>query len=260
MSNPNKNDLKPKSSFDQSGEGTSHSKNVLGKVYVWELPIRIFHWVNALSIVLLMLTGIYIGNPFVGSPVPEEAYYSYLMGWVRYIHFFAAFVFTANLIYRLYWAFKGNQYARSNPFRASFWKEVWQTLKYYLFLPNRKQHSIGHNKLAELSYLIFIGLGSIIMIFTGYFLFFEPQFESAIGGFFNRFNVLFGGDSFTIRSIHHLVAWGFILFLIVHLYMVLREDWLSRNGTTSSIITGYKTEKVMDNGKKGHKSEGGKSA
>ncbi|WP_075980403.1 Ni/Fe-hydrogenase, b-type cytochrome subunit [Bacillus massilinigeriensis] len=252
MSNPNNKNLKPGSTVDQA--------RTLGKVYVWELPIRVFHWVNVLSIVLLMLTGIYIGNPFVGSSIPEEAYYSNVMGWVRYIHFFAAFLFTANIIFRLYWAFKGNKYTRSNPFKAQFWKDVWQTIKYYLFLPNKKQHTVGHNKLAELSYLIFIGIGSVIMILTGYYLFFEPQFESTIGGMFNRVGTLFGADSFTIRSFHHLVAWGFVLFVIVHLYMVFREDWLSRNGTTSSIITGYKTEKVDDNGDKGHKSEGGKSA
>ncbi|MFB6467288.1 Ni/Fe-hydrogenase, b-type cytochrome subunit [Cytobacillus sp. Hz8] len=260
MSNPNNKNLKPNSTFDRAGGSTANSNKELGKVYVWELPIRIFHWVNAISIVILIITGIYIGNPFVGSPIPEEAYYSNLMGLVRYIHFFTAFVFTANLIYRLYWAFKGNQYAKTNPLKASFWNGVWQTLKYYLFLPNKKQHTVGHNKLAELSYLIFIGIGSIIMVFTGYYLFFEPQFESKLGGFFSHFGVIFGGDSFTIRSVHHLVAWGFVIFVVVHLYMVFREDWLSRNGTTSSIITGYKTEKVKDSGDKGHKSEGGKSA
>jgi len=213
------------------------------KVYVWQMPVRVFHWVNALAIVLLMITGIYIGNPFLGATVPEDAYYSFVMGWARYIHFFSAFLFTINLLIRWYWVFKGNRYATSNPFRKIFWIETWETVKYYLFLKNKKPHYIGHNPLAQLSYWIFIGLGSMVMIFTGYYLYFEPQPESFFGGFFFAWvPYLFGGDSFSIRSVHHLVAWGFMIFMAIHIYMSFREDYLQRNGTMSSIFTGYKTE------------------
>ena len=69
-------------------------------VYVWELPVRVFHWVNALCIVVLFATGLYIGNPFVVPAVSEEAHFFFLMGWARYIHFIAAFLFTANLLMR----------------------------------------------------------------------------------------------------------------------------------------------------------------
>lgn len=213
------------------------------KVYVWQMPVRVFHWINAMSIILLMGTGIYIGNPFLGATVQEEAYYSFVMGWVRYIHFFSAFLFTINLLIRWYWVFKGNRYATSNPFRKIFWIETWETTKFYLFLKNKKPHYVGHNPLAQLSYWIFIGLGSIIMIFTGYFLYFEPQPEAFFGTFFFSWvPLVFGGDSFSIRSLHHIVAWGFMIFMVVHIYMAFREDYLQRNGTMSSIFTGYKTE------------------
>lgn len=218
----------------------------LRKVYVWELPVRLFHWVNALSIILLFITGLYIGRPFVSAGIPEDAYYSYLMGWMRYIHFFAAFLFTANLIFRFYWFFKGNKYAKTNPLKKEYWRGVWETIKYYLFLPNKKEESVGHNKLAELSYLIFIGIGSLIMILTGFYLFFEPQLESAFGSIFSYAAKLFGGDSFTVRSWHHLVAWGYIIFMVIHIYMAFRDDWLNKNGTMSSIFTGYKTEEMKE--------------
>lgn len=218
------------------------NENVV-KVYVWELPVRIFHWINAFSIILLMITGIYIGKPFLGATIPEEAYYSSVMWWVRYIHFFTAFVFTINLLFRWYWVYKGNKYAASNPFRKVFWVETWETVKFYLFLKNKKPHYVGHNPLAQLSYWIFIGLGSLIMVFTGYFLYVEPQPDSFLGSlFFSWVPVVFGGDSFTIRSLHHLVAWGFMIFIVIHVYMSFREDYLTRNGTMSSIVTGYKVE------------------
>lgn len=211
------------------------------KVYVWELPVRVFHWINAAAIILLMLTGIYIGNPIFGSSVPEEAHFSFLMGWARYIHFFSAFVFTANLLFRWYWVFTGNRYATSNPFRKVFWKEVIETTKFYLFMKNKKPHYVGHNPLAQLSYWIMIGGGSIVMIFTGYYLYFEPQPESFFGMMFSWVPFIFG-DSFSIRSWHHLVAWAFMIFMVAHIYLSFREDYLQRNGTMSSIFTGYKTE------------------
>jgi Ni/Fe-hydrogenase 1 B-type cytochrome subunit len=234
-------------SFDPTGVSTRKVDRKLGKVYVWQLPVRVFHWINVLCIILLMITGIYIGNPFVGSSVPEEAYYSNVMGWVRYIHFFAAFLFTANLIVRVYWFFAGNKYAKSNPLKKKFWTQVWETIKFYLFMKNKKEHTPGHNTLAQLSYWIFIGLGSVLMILTGFFLFFEPQLESVAVG---KLAFLLGGDSFTIRSLHHIVAWGFMLFMVIHVYMAIRDDWLSRNGTLSSIFTGYKTEEEHDNNEK----------
>ncbi|NOU93250.1 Ni/Fe-hydrogenase, b-type cytochrome subunit [Paenibacillus sp. LMG 31456] len=212
------------------------------KVYVWELPVRVFHWINAASILLLMITGIYIGKPFLGSLIQEEAYYSFVMGWTRYIHFFAAFAFTVNLLVRWYWVFKGNRYATSNPVQVQFWLETWETMKYYLLMKNKKPHYTGHNPLAQLSYWLFIGLGSILAILTGYYLLFEPQPESLLGKIFSWIPFVFG-DSFMIRSWHHIVAWGFMIFIVVHIYMAFREDWLERNGTMSSIFTGYKSEK-----------------
>lgn len=223
------------------------------KVYVWELPIRIWHWVNMISIIVLLVTGLYIGNPSAAALVPGDAYYSNLMGWMRYIHFFAAFVFTAFTILRVYWMFKGNKYAASNPFRMIFWKETWETIKFYLFLPNKKPHYAGHNPLAQLSYIIFQGLGSLIVIFTGYFMYFEPQPESFWAKLFAWVPALFGGDSFTIRSWHHLTAWAFMLFIVLHVYLAFRDDYLERGGTISSMFTGYKQEPKKVVGEKNDK-------
>lgn len=217
------------------------SKDVV-KVYVWELPVRIFHWINAGAIMLLILTGLYIGKPIVGSTTGEEAYYTFLMGWVRYIHFFAAFLFTANMIFRLYWVFKGNSFVTTNVLRPAFWKETFQTVKFYLLMKNRKPHYTGHNPLAQLTYLVLMGGGSVVAMFTGFYLYFEPQPESFFGKLFAWVPFIFGG-SFTVRSWHHLMAWVFIVFIVIHVYLSFREDWLEKNGTMSSIFTGFKTEK-----------------
>ncbi|NRD80476.1 Ni/Fe-hydrogenase, b-type cytochrome subunit [Bacillus sp. BRMEA1] len=211
------------------------------RVYVWQLPVRIFHWINALAIVLLMITGIYIGKPFSSALIPEEAYFSNLMGWMRYIHFSAAFIFTINLMYRLFWAAIGNKFSKSNPFRWIFWIEVFETIKFYLFLKNKKPHYIGHNPLAQLSYWIFCFFGSWVLMLTGYYMYFEPQPESFWAKLFSWVKYVLG-DSYSIRSWHHLMAWGMMLFMVIHIYMAFRDDYLEKNGSISSMFTGYKTE------------------
>ena len=45
---------------------------VLHRVYVWQLPVRLYHWVNALCVAVLCVTGYMIGRPLyfpVSSPL-----------------------------------------------------------------------------------------------------------------------------------------------------------------------------------------------
>jgi Ni/Fe-hydrogenase 1 B-type cytochrome subunit len=59
-------------------------------VYVYEAPIRMWHWINAFAILALGISGY-----FVGSPLPTmsgEASDHYLMGYVRFTHFAAGYI------------------------------------------------------------------------------------------------------------------------------------------------------------------------
>lgn len=128
-------------------------KKRLREVYVWELPVRIYHWVNALCIVILCVTGFIIADP-PAIMSASEAYFSYWFGVVRFIHFVTAFVFFFNFVFRLYWGFVGNRYARWNnfiPLKKSQWKEVLEVIKVdILMIKNKPVDSIGHNALASL--------------------------------------------------------------------------------------------------------------
>ena len=127
-------------------------KKRLREVYVWELPVRIYHWVNALCIVILCVTGFIIADP-PAIMSASEAYFSYWFGVVRFIHFVTAFVFFFNFVFRLYWGFVGNRYARWNnfiPLKKSQWKEVLEVIKVdILMIKNKPVDSIGHNALAS---------------------------------------------------------------------------------------------------------------
>ena len=79
-------------------------------IYVYEAPVRLWHWVNALAMVVLAVTGYFIGKPL--PTLPGEASANYLMGYIRFAHFASAYIFAVGLVARAYWAVVGNHHAR----------------------------------------------------------------------------------------------------------------------------------------------------
>lgn len=209
------------------------------RIYVWERPVRIAHWVNAACLLVLFLTGLYIATPILSAS--GEAYEQFFMARMRQIHFIAAYVFIVFFLLRVVWFFFGNPYARSGfPYvwRVSWWKDLGRQLWDYIRLDFGTPH-LGHNSLAGLSYTIFIiGLGWA-QIFTGLAMY----GESNPGGFWDT---TFGwiiplmGGSFQVHMWHHLFAWGFVVFVILHIYIVILDSRQYRNGLVSSMITGNK--------------------
>ncbi|QGG48468.1 Ni/Fe-hydrogenase, b-type cytochrome subunit [Heliorestis convoluta] len=214
----------------------------LKPVYVWELPVRIYHWVNALCMVLLFATGIYIGTPFLRpTVVTGDATTVFWMGDAIAVHMAVAYLFTANYLFRIYWAFVGNEYARTHhwPWQKAYWGEFRDTLLHYLFIKKDEPHHLGHNPLANLAYFFFIMVGSAFMAVTGFAMYGELHPD---GFMFSHFGWIIPllGSSFEVHMLHRLGAWLMVSFIFVHLYMVIRHDVFARNGTMSSIFSGYK--------------------
>lgn len=212
----------------------------LREVYVWELPVRIYHWLNALCIVILCATGFLIAYP-PAIMSQTEASFSYWFGTVRFIHFVAAFVFFFNFIFRLYWGFVGNKYARWDnfiPLRKNQWKEFWEVIKVdILMIKNKPVDSIGHNTVASVTYFVMF-LAFLLQCLTGFGLYAKMS-KSFFPQLFAWIVPLMGGDMMA-RTIHHLLMWFFILFAIVHVYIVFYHDYIERRGVTSSMIGGWK--------------------
>jgi len=209
-------------------------------VYVWELPVRITHWVNVISIGILTVTGLYIATPFLGTS--GQASNQYLMGSVRFIHFVTAFVFTASVLFRFYWAFVGNKYARWNQFlptSAARWRDAQRMLRFYLFLRREPPAEVGHNPLAGLTYLWIFAL-FLLQIITGFALYALPFDQGTL------WQIVFGWiivafEVQPVRLVHDIIMWLFLAFTIHHLYSCILIDIEERCGLVSSIITGFKS-------------------
>ncbi len=212
------------------------------RVYVWELPVRLYHWLNALCVVVLCVTGFLIGHP-VAISYSTEAYQQYWFGTVRFLHFVFAFLFFFNFLFRIYWGFVGNAYARWTnfiPLKRAQVDEMAEVLKVDLLQTQlRGSISIGHNALAGLIYFLSF-LAFLFQAITGFALY-SGMSKSLLPRLFAWIVPLMGGD-FAVRQWHHIFMWFFVLFALVHVYLVFYHDYVEGRGTTSTMVGGWKFE------------------
>lgn len=207
-------------------------------VYLWHLPIRITHWFAAGSIVLLVVTGYYIGQPYVTTG--GEASSHFVMGWMRFLHFTGAGILVACAILRVYWLFVGNKYERWQalfPIQRKDWVNTMRMMKAYTTVRfEDAPHYIGHNPLQQMGYTMLYLMG-ILAIVTGFGLYGLADTGGFFFGVFGWVGPALGGWP-VVRLVHHALMWIFIAFVPLHVYLVVRSAVLDRAGELSSIFTG----------------------
>lgn len=220
-------------------------KNLKFPAYVWEAPVRLWHWLMALAMAVLMVTGYFIGSPL--PSVPGEAIENYVMGYIRFAHFSAAYVFALSFLFRVYWAIVGNKHAREiflvplYMLRPSWWRGFFRVLGHYLFIRPKNDWHLGHNQLAMAAMFGMYVLGTVFMIFTGFALYGEG---TGMGtwqySLFSSWVIPLFGQSQDVHTWHHFGMWYLIWFTMVHLYFVIREDITSGLTVVSSMISGWR--------------------
>ena len=177
------------------------------------LPFVITHWINAVAMVFLIITGFMIHFPVAGT-----------MGIVRGLHVFFGFVIFINCIVRILMAFfvksaptggtretvtdfKTWLPQKDNRHQAGAW------VKYYLFM--KKDHPLSA-KLGvpqKLSYLL-IPIFIILMFITGLALW-APTMDLGISqAILNAW-----GGAMSVRIIHYFGMFVFIIFMFIHIYL-----------------------------------------
>ena len=211
----------------------------LERVYVWEWPVRLSHWLIVLSILLLAVTGVLIGNPFLSDAGGAPRLFT--MGFVKTIHFWAAMVFTVSVLARFIWLFAGNPYARWHQLIPTTKKRlvgIWNTFAFYTFLHRDSPAFTGHNPLAGMIYTVVFVLYTI-MIGTGFALASANAHMGSILSGFDFLVPLFGGLQMA-RFIHHIVMWLLLGFAAHHVWSAFLIGTVERSSLIDSIFSGYK--------------------
>ena len=219
------------------------ASTAMRSVFVYEWPVRLWHWLTAVAIVVLTVTGFYIGVPFLPN-VQGEAVDQFVMGYMRFAHFAAGYILTALFVGRLYWAIVGNQYARElffpPLFNLAIWQDVWLRGQYYLFLKKDVPSTPGPNGLEVVSAFFMFTLPMLFLILTGFALYAEgTQAGSWAAVTFGWVRRLFG-DSQALHTWHHVAMWVLIIYVMIHVYLVIRQDILSKQSYISTMIGGYR--------------------
>ena len=261
----------PRSGLFGLGRGIARERGNFSWVYVWSAPLRAMHWIAALSIVTLIITGFYIGRPYFMTSGEASAHF--LMGRVRFIHFTAAAILVMTGIVRVYWLFAGNRFERLPalfPFTGTNLRRIGRTINAYVTLrPEKEPIMVGHEPLQQLAYTT-LYLLVFVMAITGFTMYGQSNPGGIIFRTFAWVPPLLGGLQ-SVRLIHHVLTWVFIVFILIHVYFTIRSDYLERVGRVSSIITGgryistdekyedYDIEKVPSRPRAPHSGVEGKS-
>jgi len=206
----------------------------------WSVAIRINHWAMALAIFVLIGTGFLIAYPF--TVYTGETWTKFSVGEIRFWHILAGIILMFLFIWRVYLAF-------FSTFRAD-WKDLLaftnipntiQQIKFYLLIEKKGPPHTGlYGPMQSIAYLGLFGMVFVIVI-TGLILM-GAGYHAGITSWFyivlKPLENLMGGLAM-VRYIHHILTWGFVLFIVVHVYMAFWYDAVLGEGTLSSMVSGY---------------------
>jgi thiosulfate reductase cytochrome b subunit len=179
------------------------------KTYLHPLPLRIWHWVNALLVILLIITGIQLrisGVPSLGPRHPA-----------LWVHKYAGWAMVAACVFWLVYSLATRNLSRQYAVRTRDLKGIFSQARFYLISifkgeenPFRPSPEEKFNPLQKLAY------GSIMCVFAPIL---------AVTGllcsdiqFLRKYMILWDIVG-VVNAIHVLGAYVFVLYLVVHLYM-----------------------------------------
>jgi len=226
-------------------EDLRDKRSVPGPLYVFNAGVRAWHWIHAIAITVLIVTGYFIANPL--PSMSGEASDYFVMGYMRLAHFIAAFIFAIGIAFRAYVALVGDHWARElfivPLWRLEFWKRVIHEVMFYLFLTRKMSKNPGHNPLAQLfMWGINIVLG-VFMVCTGFALYSQGTGDGSWADTMFGWVFVLVPSSQAVRMWHLMGMWIMLLFVIIHVYMVIRAEFLSRQNGIGAMINGWRTFK-----------------
>ena len=180
------------------------------KVRVWDIPVRLFHWLLASCFVIAWFT---LDNRFLD------------------IHVFVGYLMGGLILFRILWGFIGGPYARFQDFAFGYSK-VRDFMKGVL---NKKPaRFLGHNPAGSWAIYLLLGLGLLIVI-TGVLAFGGEERQGPLAGVLNYPQGRFA------REFHEWLSWLMLGVVIIHVIGVLVESLLHRENLVVAMLSGFKS-------------------
>ena len=209
--------------------------------YEFSAGLRFTHWMRALMITILIVSGYYLAYVFLSPSVSDRPTLFLQAKW-RFVHIVAGFVLIGVTIFKSYlFFFDFHSKKELVSFKDIFNIKIWiAQIKFYLFLGDQPHIRGVYNPLHLVAYVTFY-ICLFFVCLTGVMLYSHVYHEGlgAIFAMFDRLEPIFGGLS-EVRTIHHLCMNYILIFVPIHVYMVIFNSIKGRNGSVDSIVNGYK--------------------
>ncbi len=200
--------------------------------------VRVTHWVNVLALGLMVTSGLRIFNaypafarrgetfccyPFEGKPIPDWLTFGGWLAGARNWHFAAMWLLFANGLVYLAFIYLHGEWRDLAPRRGDV-RDMWEMVKFYLFVRRDHPRQGKHNALQRSAYFAMPILGALAVL-TGLAVWKPVQLAPL--------TTVLGGYVWA-RYWHFLVMVGLVVLSVVHVVMVFAVDPYSLR----SMITG----------------------
>ncbi len=213
--------------------------------------MRIIHWLNAICMVVAVITGLYIGHPYYQSFIADPALDKYVMAWNRWGHFIVAIIFdvTAVIIGYLYFFSRFEKpYKKLIPTGKNI-KEFFEVFLNLITFNRRKKFDSSHSDSYNIVFFTIFHLLLIFMLFTGLQLYVHglASGESSIGTWWPAMLHLvtdwtldvFGGNM-GVRIAHHTSMYLILVWVMCHVYYQIWRTIFWKEGDIAIVIGGSK--------------------
>lgn len=223
------------------------------QVFVWSRKIRLFHWVNVITISLLIIIGVIILN---GKMFGVSSDGKVLL---KTIHVIVGYVFAINLLFRFLIGFIGTSYERwgkTLPFNKGFKSDL------VAFKQGDKHTYKGHNPAGKLMVFALLSLMSIQMV-SGLVIAGTDIYYPPFGSYFAESIAIDKGNVGSIKpyskinvdekayqemrdirkpfiTAHVYAFYGLLLLIPLHIIGVIVGERRERSALVSAMFNGYK--------------------
>lgn len=206
--------------------------------FVYTGANRLLHWLRAITITILTVTGFYLASPFL-SPGSSSDDLLYAKWGV--VHYTTGFVLIAAAMLRIYLFFFGkNHEGETRSLKDVLSLKSWIIqLKSYFFIGELQKKGI-YGPLQFATYFMIMVM-VILTVLTGLILY-SNVYHQGLGGMIYEplsYVAKWMGGLAQVRLIHHITMWGFIIFVPIHVYMVIWSAIRFKHNALDVMFTGY---------------------
>ncbi len=222
--------------------------------------MRTIHWVNAISMVVAVITGLYIGHPYYQTLIADGAVDKYVMAWNRWGHFIVAIIFdvTSIIVAYLYFFSRFEKpYKKLIPTPKNV-VEFFEVFLNLVTLNRRKKFDSSHSDSFNIVYFTIFHLLLVWMLFSGLQMYVHGLESglSSIGSWWPAMLhlvtdwtipvsawVIGSGPTpsiMDVRIMHHYTMWWIIAWVVIHIYYQVWRTIFWKEGDIAIVVGGSK--------------------